>query len=275
MAAPSFSGNAHGSSLSAILATANDGPGVWNRSFASAGTSSWLVAVKVLVMPKPLATAVRSALCDGQAGLPPGLAEVLVVEHQDGEVARRLIGDHRKRADPHHHLAVAGEAQHAAIGLGDRDTERGREGEAHAAPGIEVLRVVAGGRAIPGRAAETRNDERARPHFSSSATNGRRWILLERTAVETLTYSFLTKPLRTDHSLADEHRGRLVAVEGQIGGGRERLADLVGRDRPGSTSRPSPRAPVLVPCPIGICHGLNSPHWPRMVTSIRQRRAEG
>ena len=29
--------------------------------------------------------------------------------------------------------------------------------------------------------------------------------------------------------------------------------------------------------PIGTCHGLNSPHWPRMVTSIRQgaRKAVG
>ncbi len=33
------------------------------------------------------------------------------------------------------------------------------------------------------------------------------------------------------------------------------------------TTTSAARSAASVPCPIGTCHGLNSPHWPRMVTS--------
>src|SRR5262249_10438241 len=91
----------------------------------------------------------------GEAALATGLSEALVVEHQDGQIAGSLIGDHRQRADPHQHLAVAGDAQTPAARRGQRPAKRGWDRQAHAAPGIEVFGGVPCREAIPGRTAET------------------------------------------------------------------------------------------------------------------------
>src|SRR5690606_14837423 len=99
-------------------------------------------------------------LVAGQPGLAACLAEVLVVEHQDGEVLRVLVGNDGEGADAHQHLAVTRQCEHAARGLGERDTEGGRDCEAHAAPGVEVLGAVARGEGVPGRTAKAGNDER-------------------------------------------------------------------------------------------------------------------
>ena len=48
-------------------------------------------------------------------------------------------------AELHQQRAVALERKHAALRLRQRDAKRDREGEAHAAQHVEILRAVAGG----------------------------------------------------------------------------------------------------------------------------------
>ena len=94
--------------------------------------------------------------------------------------------------------------------------------EAHAAPGIEILGAVAGGEAVPGRAAEAAHDQRSaalREQLGDErAGAGSCWMRC----------SFLPEPLGADDALADQHGRAHAAVEGDVGGGSEGLADLLG-----------------------------------------------
>src|SRR5690606_34468177 len=87
------------------------------------------------------------------------LAEMLVVENENAKVLRRLVGDNAERADAHHHLAVAGNREDAALGLRERNAQCRGYGKAHATPRVEILGLIAGGGDVPCRAAETRHDE--------------------------------------------------------------------------------------------------------------------
>ena len=50
MVAPSFSGRAHGSSVTAILATPSTGPGLWNRSCASSAVARGFGIARTMVV---------------------------------------------------------------------------------------------------------------------------------------------------------------------------------------------------------------------------------
>src|SRR5262249_7699537 len=91
--------------------------------------------------------------------LAPGLAELLVVEHEHGEIPGCLIANYGQRAQPHHHLAVAGDGDHAPARLGQGEAERGWNSKAHATPGVEIFGAITGGEAIPGGAAEPGGDQ--------------------------------------------------------------------------------------------------------------------
>ena len=90
----------------------------------------------------------------GHRRLHAGFGIVLIVEHDDRKVLRRLHRDHRQRAKAHQHVAVAGDDRDRAVRLRHRQTQAHRHRAAHAAPEVEVAVVVAGGRDIVGRRAE-------------------------------------------------------------------------------------------------------------------------
>ena len=70
----------------------------------------------------------------GVCRLVAGLAELAIVEHDDGEV-RWLLGGHGgERAQAHQHVAVAGDDQYALGGLGQRQAEPHADRRAHGAP---------------------------------------------------------------------------------------------------------------------------------------------
>ena len=82
--------------------------------------------------------AVAAALLAGD------LVDAVVHDH-DGEVARLDHADGGEATQRHQDRAVAFERDHAALGLRQRDAERNRAGEPHAAEHVEILRPVAGG----------------------------------------------------------------------------------------------------------------------------------
>jgi plasmid stability protein len=68
-----------------------------------------------------------------------------VVHHHHGQVVRRQCCDGREAAELHQQRAVAFERDHPALRLRQCDAERDREGEAHAAQHVEILRAMACG----------------------------------------------------------------------------------------------------------------------------------
>src|SRR5262249_23316041 len=95
----------------------------------------------------------------GEAALAAGLAERTVIEHKHGEIPGRLVANHGQRAQSHHHLAVAGDGNHAAARLGQGEAQRGWHRKPHAAPGVEIVGAIPGGVAIPRGAAEPGGDQ--------------------------------------------------------------------------------------------------------------------
>ena len=96
-------------------------------------------------MPAPRATATMSVDAAGRRRLLAGDLIEAVVPDDDGEVARLDVGDGGEAAERHQDRAVAFEREHPALRLRQRDAERDRAGQAHAAEHVEVLRPVADG----------------------------------------------------------------------------------------------------------------------------------
>ncbi len=80
----------------------------------------------------------------GVTRLHAGLAEMAVVEHRDREIAGLLGRDGQQAADPHQLLAVAGDHQHRALRLRQREAEPNHRRAAHRAPQIEIAGMLAG-----------------------------------------------------------------------------------------------------------------------------------
>src|SRR3984893_2855785 len=106
------------------------------------------------------AAAVVHKIADtGVARLHAGLAIVLIVEHDDDEIARLLDPDGGKAAQSHQGLAVARQHENPTRRLCQRKTETDHGGAAHRAPEIEVERMIATGRNVIGGRAEPGNDQ--------------------------------------------------------------------------------------------------------------------
>src|ERR1700730_1199809 len=95
----------------------------------------------------------------GVARLHAGLAIVLIVEHDDDEIARLLDPDGGKAAQSHQGLAVTRQHENPTRRLCQRKTETDHGGAAHRAPEIEVERMIATGRNVIGGRAEPGNDQ--------------------------------------------------------------------------------------------------------------------
>ena len=96
----------------------------------------------------------------GVARLHPGLAEMLVVDHDDVEIARARDANGGETPEAHQLLAVAGQSENALSGLSLRQSKPDQRGAAHRAPEIKIAIVVADGMKIIGRGAETGDDQR-------------------------------------------------------------------------------------------------------------------
>jgi hypothetical protein len=88
-----------------------------------------------------------------------GLAVAAVVENCNREILWALYTDPRERPQPHQHLAIAGDDQHAVIGLCQGEAEPDHRGCAHRAPKIKVAIVVTNRGGIPGRRSKTGHEE--------------------------------------------------------------------------------------------------------------------
>ena len=99
---------------------------------------------KLSAMPAPRAIPTISVGRLRRGRLLAGDLIEAVVHDEDGEVARLHHADGGEAAERHQDRAVALERDHAALGLRQRDAERDRAGEAHAAEHVEILRPVAG-----------------------------------------------------------------------------------------------------------------------------------
>jgi len=70
----------------------------------------------------------------GVAALHAGLAEVAVIEHDQGQVGGLFGADCRQAANAHQVFAVAGDDHYRLLGLRQRQSQRHRRGTAHRAP---------------------------------------------------------------------------------------------------------------------------------------------
>src|SRR5436190_546563 len=198
-----------------------------------------------------------------EAALTPRLAELLVVQHEDCEVLWCLVADHGQRPQPHHHFAVAGDGHDAAGGLGQRQAQRSRHREPHAAPGVEVFGAVAGGEAVPGRAAEPSDDQciATVPEQLGDKRPARNLV----GPVGHFCPNPLAPTMRWLTSTA-----ALVRLLNARSAAAANVSPTSSALSTGKHLTPMASSVGLAAWPMGTCQGLNSRHWPRMVISIRQ-----
>jgi hypothetical protein len=113
--------------------------------------------------PQPLRYRLEVHAVGGVRGLHPGLAVALVVDHHDAQVGRLLHADGGERSQPHQHLAVAGDDEHPAPRLREREAEAHHRGLPHRAPQREAERRIAGGGDVPRGRAEPGNHQQLAP----------------------------------------------------------------------------------------------------------------
>ena len=159
----------------------------------------------------------------GVRGLVAGLAELLVVEHDDGEIVG-LLGRHGgERAQAHHQVGVAGDHQHALAGLRQGEAQPHADRRAHGAPQRHVERPVARLGDVPVRRAEACDDQQV-------VVGAVEDLLHQRPALQSGSAHFVLLPeiLDADQLLAQQHGDRLAAMEGRARRGVDRGLHLVG-----------------------------------------------
>src|SRR6185437_7292568 len=178
------------------------------------------------------------------------------VEDDHREIAGPLDTDGGKAAEPHQHLTVAGDYRHAPLRLRQRDAKPDHRGAAHRAPEIEVAIIVAERGEIPRRRAKAGNNQQiVLAAFEQHCHGG---AALQRHLVHTLrpinSCDSSTATMRPSPNVCCKARS---AVAETSSGLRTRCTCASHSLSTGSTIEP-----------IGTCHGLNSSHSPRIVTSI-------
>jgi len=84
-----------------------------------------------------------------------------------------------------------------------------------------------------------------------------------------IQFSLLPETLGADHPLRDEDRAEKPPLNARSAAPTKAGATS-SRDRPEKHFNPDSLERRARALPICTCHGLNSPYWPRIVTSIRQ-----
>src|ERR1700730_18158276 len=200
----------------------------------------------------------------GVARLHAGFAIMTVVEDGNRQVRRALHADCRERAEPHQHPAIPGDDENAAVGLRNGQPQADHRRRAHCAPEIEIAIVVGDRRGIPGLRAEAGDEQQIAAIVEQDADR--------RAAVETLIKSGLVRdhfihrfaPISRCDSSTARARSPLKAMSSAAA---TVSAASSGRSTQCTKTSHSSRA-AWVRDPIGTCHGLNSAHSPRIVTSI-------
>ena len=257
MTTPSFSGSTRGASSGEMRTRANSMRLERRDQLRERQQPSWSYTSSTRSKPQARATLHRSTPACGVARLHAGFAVESVVEHDDERFsgcARRWSrgcrcpsASRRRRSPP----------------------ARGRFGCASArprpiiaappmrAPEIEVAVMIAGGGDVVGRASRGRG----RP-----AGRGGRRAGVRRIAARQGRASF-HEHLAADQALRQQHGIGAVALEGHVAGGAP-----VAPTSSGCSARTTCDAHDLergsASRPIGTCQGLNSPHSPRIVTSV-------
>src|SRR5579883_702333 len=200
----------------------------------------------------------------GMALLHAGLAEMAVVEHDDGEVAGLLCRDRQQAAEPHQLLAVSGDDSDRPLRLRQGQAESDHGGAAHGAPEIEIARVLAGVEHVIGRRAEAAHDKQI---AALGKQRLHRLAAIERTEIphHLLSVHFLRPIIRCEIK---------TAICWSLSKASEAAAEVISAASSGISSRntvtPMISSACRVALPIGICQGLNSAHSPRMVTKVRK-----
>ena len=159
------------SSFSTITLTRRKtGPFLVRAAFTSSATSPASRTVPTSAMPQPLAISARSAPAPelgravvartGVRGLIAGLAELLVVEHDDRQILRLLRRHRGERAETHHQVGVARDHQHPLVGLRQGEAQPHADRCAHGAPQRHVERPIARLGDVPVRRAEARDHQK-------------------------------------------------------------------------------------------------------------------
>ena len=199
-------------------------------------------------MPAAAAIAARSTP-DGRRGLlHAGFAVTLVVERDDGQVRRPLTAIVASSPSPIRRSPSPLRTMVTPLGLRQREPETEWRADP-IAPHMGNERVVAGGRDVPLRRAQTGDDQQCRRVARNASTTSRR-------RSETLARSGHGSLLRVLVPImrADQHAGRRPLVEGEA---RSTLGPSRRPDRahpPASRSHPRSR-PRGCPDPSGSATG--------------------
>src|SRR5438477_6463619 len=190
--------------------------------------------------------------------LETGLGVALVVDNDERQVLWTLHRNGRKRAQSHQHLAVARGDQHASRWLRLRQSQADYRGAAHGAPQVEIEGMIAGGGKIVCGRSQSRDHQQVSAicdqsaHHRPTLENGcsrhlNTFVPMTRCAMSTAAARSLLKAIRA----------AACTVSTASAAWSIRCTSTPACSRMGS-----------VPFPMGICQGLNSPHSPRIVTSI-------
>src|SRR5262249_3363587 len=133
-----------------------------------------------------------------------GFAVVFVIEHGDGEIHAVADAHRSERSQAHEQFTIAGQDQHWAPGLCDREPKANRDSTSHSTPERKRKRVIPSISRIPGGGSETGDDEQFAPiseqrfHYGAAIQPPCRW----------LHHVSLHEGLSAEHALPDENGRR-------------------------------------------------------------------
>ena len=228
----------------------------------SASTSSMLRAVAVAAQPQAAAIAARSApsaVWLACAPVSPNAALSSTAIARLGAPRRRDGG----RASPSPSACRRPRSAPARAGrLRQREAKADHRRAPHRAPQVEIQRPVAGRAGVVGGGAQAGDDQQVARIAQQAATTARR----SRVQVVASAHGQNTLvPIRRCENS--------TATGTQLPKASAAAAPTVSATSSARSARrtctPAAASTVGVAVPIGTCHGLNSPHSPRIVTSVR------
>ena len=186
----------------------------------------------------------------GRGRLTAGRRVFLVVHHDDDEVRRLQETDGGQRPEVHQQRAVAVEHEHANVGPRERDTQAHRRGKAHAAPRIEILWPIPGGKQIVGGMPEARDNRRVAREIHDDASR--------------FDSSHATFNVRD----FGRRQAPSVRVPNAVFPAKCTVSAAASADCTVACGTPIESKIARTARPIGTCAAFHSPLSPRMLTTI-------